>query len=60
MSMMKKMDDSKQASGLKTGKTERNEHVILLFPPKIKMIKEHQLYSILNLVAEAGNKYIFL
>ena len=60
MSMMKEMDDSKQASGLKSGKTERNEHVILLFPPKIKMIKEHQLYSILNLVAEAGNRYMLL
>ena len=56
ISMMKEMDDSKRANELKSGKTERNEHVILLFPPKIKMIKEHQLYSILNLVAEAGNK----
>ena len=48
-------DTGKRGKGPKT--TEKDKHnVILFFAPKVKKIKEHQLYSLLNLVAEAGNK----
>ena len=48
--------DTKKGKGSKLSKGEKDKHnVILFFAPKVKKIEEHQLYSILNLVAEAGN-----
>ena len=47
--------DTKKGKGSKLSKGEKDKHnVILFFAPKVKKIEEHQLYSILNLVAEAG------
>ena len=46
---------SEKAKAGKLSKGKKDEHnVILFFAPKIKKIKEHQLYSLLNLIAEAG------
>ena len=51
----KKKGKSKKGKGSKLSKVEKENHnVILFFAPKVKKIEEHQLYSILNLVAEAG------
>ena len=48
--------DPKKGKGSKLSKGEKDKHnVILFFAPKVKKIEEHQLYSVLNLVAEAGN-----
>ena len=47
--------DTKKGKGSKLSKGEKDKHnVILFFAPKVKKIEENQLYSILNLVAEAG------
>ena len=51
----KKKVKSKKGKGSKLSKVEKaNHNLILFFAPKVKKIEEHQLYSILNLVAEAG------
>ena len=56
----KKKGKSKKGKGSKLSKVEKAEHnVILFFAPKVKKIEEHQLYSILNLVAEAGINQCF-
>ena len=53
----KKNGGSKQvkATKLSQGKKGDEANVILFFAPKVKKIQEHQLYSLLNLVAEAGS-----
>ena len=55
--IVKKNGGSKQvkATKLSQGKKGDEANVILFFAPKVKKIQEHQLYSLLNLVAEAGN-----
>ena len=51
----KKNGESKQAKAPKLSQGKKDEHnVILFFAPKVKKIQEHQLYSLLNLIAEAG------
>ena len=48
--------DANKGKSSTLSKGEKDKHnVILFFAPKVKKIEEHQLYSILNLVAEAGN-----
>ena len=51
----KKYDGSEPEKATKLSQGEKDEHnVILFFAPKVKKIQEHQLYSLLNLIAEAG------
>ena len=52
----KEIGGSEPVKASKLSKGEKDKHnVILFFAPKVKKIKEHQLYSLLNLVAEAGS-----
>ena len=56
-----KIGGSEPVKASKLSKGEKDKHnVILFFAPKVKKIKEHQLYSLLNLVAEAGSLKIVL
>ena len=56
-----KIGGSEPVKASKLSKGEKDKHnVILFFAPKVKKIKEHQLYSLLNLVAEAGKSKIIL
>ena len=56
----KKNGGSGQGKATKLSQGKKDEHnVILFFAPKVKKIQEHQLYSLLNLVAEAGSTIKF-
>ena len=56
-----KIGGSEPVKASKLSKGEKDKHnVILFFAPKVKKIKEHQLYSLLNLVAEAGSLKLVL